>query len=134
MNTKVLLAVLSALFLLIGGVAFMSSTASAAGWLSFMGDDSNYTAQWVKDIERELNKKEYQAIFLNDPRTPQATVLTLMTRAARAHEANNPALAESLVREAIEVLEQGVHKGYYGREDVLPIINFIKEHVPVKTA
>lgn len=124
-----LIAVLCTLSLLIGGVAWMPSPAGAAEWIS--GGDS-YAAAWVKDIEQELNKKEYRPVFLNDPRTPQASVLRLLNRAAMALEAKNEALARDLVQEAIGVLEEGVRKHYMTRSDIEPIISYIRQHAPVK--
>jgi predicted GNAT family N-acyltransferase len=118
-----------ALSLLLGGVALGPASAGAAEWIP--GADS-YASAWVKDIEMELNKKEYRTVFLNDPRTPQASVLRLLNRAAIAHKARNEALAQQLVREALEVIENGVRKRYYAQEDVQPITSFIKQHVPVK--
>jgi hypothetical protein len=117
------------LSLLLGGVALGPASAGAAEWIS--GADS-YASAWVKDIEMELNKKEYRTVFLNDPRTPQASVLRLLNRAAITHKARNEALAQQLVREALEVIENGVRKSYYTQEDVQPITSFIKQHVPVK--
>ncbi len=124
-----LFAVVCALSLLLGGVALGPTPAGAADWIS--GADS-YASAWVKDIEMELNKKEYRTVFLNDPRTPQASVLRLLNRAAIAHEARNEALAQQLVREALEVIENGVRKSYYTQDDIQPITSFIKQHVPVK--
>ena len=44
-------AVLTALSLLTGGVAWMPSSTDAANWISVTG---SYMASWVKDIEQEL--------------------------------------------------------------------------------
>ena len=66
-------------------------------WIS--ASDS-YGATWVTDIEKELLKKEYWMIYANDPRTPQKEVLRLLNRAAKAHAANDVALAQQLAREA----------------------------------
>ncbi|HXF93424.1 MAG TPA: hypothetical protein VNK46_11760 [Nitrospiraceae bacterium] len=118
-----------ALSLLIGGVALVSSAANAAPWISAA---DSYSASWVNEIEKELYKKEYQTVFMNDPRTPQASVLRLLNRAAAAYEAKNAQLAEQFIREAISVLEQGVAKNYYVQSDIEPIVNFIKQHAPVK--
>ncbi len=127
MKKKVVAAV-CVLSLLIGGVALMSSTVNAAPWIS---TTDSYSAAWLKDIEQELYNQEYRSVFMNDPRTPQASVLTLLNRAAAAYEAKNTQLAEQFVREAIGVLEQGVAKKYYAQSDIEPIVNFIKQHVPV---
>lgn len=129
MMKKKLVAAACVLSLLIGGVALMSSTVNAAPWISAA---DSYSTSWVKEIEQELYKKEYRSVFLNDPRTPQASVLKLLNRAAAAYEAKNTQLAEQFIREAIGVLEQGVQKNYFTRADIEPIVNFIKQHVPVK--
>lgn len=118
------------LSLLIGGAALaMAKPAEAAGWLSA---SESYAAPWVKEIEDELLKKDYRYVFVNDPRTPQASVLRLLNQAARALEAKDSALAEKLAREAIGVLEEGVRKHYFSESDIEPITKFIREHTPVK--
>lgn len=115
-----------ALSLLLGGMAHLSPGAQAAPWIS--GADST----WVKDIEKELNKKDYRPLFLNDPRTPQASVLSLLGRAATAAEAGNDALAQDLVHRAIDVLEDGVRRHYYEQSDIDPLLSYIKQHAPIK--
>jgi len=124
-------ALLCALSLLIGGVALMPTSIHAAPWIS--GAES-YAASWVKDIEQELLKKDYRYVYASDPRTPQAVVLRLLNQAAQAHEAKNDRLAQELVRDALGVFEDGVRKHYYSASDVEPIMNFIRQHVPIKTS
>jgi hypothetical protein len=124
-----LTAVLCMLSLLIGGAAFMSTSVEAAGWIS--GSES-YAAPWVKDIEQELLKKDYRYVFGNDPRTPQASVLRLLNRAALAYEANDTAQAEQLVRDALNVFDEGIRRHYFSRSDIEPIVEFIRRHTPVK--
>ncbi len=121
-------ALVGALSLLIGGVALTPSVSDAAGWIS----PDNLTASWVQDIEREINKKEYRYVFANDPRSPQASVVKLLNRAAQVLEADNPALAKDLVDEALRVLEEGVRRQYFSQNDVAPILSFIREHVPME--
>jgi hypothetical protein len=58
---------------------------------------SDTTAGWLKDIEQKLNSDEYRPVFMNDPRTPQASVMQFLNSAARAYEAEDPAMAESLM-------------------------------------
>lgn len=118
-----------ALSLLLGGVALSPAPVGAADWIS---NADSYASAWVKEIESELNKKEHRAVFLNDPRAPQASVLRLLDRAAMAYNAKNEALARQLVNEALEVIASGVRKNYYTLEEVQPIISFIKQHAPVK--
>jgi hypothetical protein len=128
------IAVWCALSLLLAAPSSISSSAWAADWIGWVAGDDSYQAQWVKQIEQELNKKEYRAVFLNDPRTPQASVLRLLDRAAKAYNDKNEALASELVREAIEVLEVGVRKNCSSRDDINPIVAFIKNAAPVKPA
>ena len=120
-----------ALSLLIGGVALSSSPVQAAGWIS--GTDS-YAAPWVRDVEQELLKKDYRYVLGNDPRTPQASVLRLLNRAAVAYDAKNIVHARQLIDEALDVLNDGVRRQYYSQADIAPIMNFIREHSPVKTS
>lgn len=117
-----------ALSLLIGGVALIANVAESAPWIS--GAES-YGAPWMKDVENELLKKEYWMIYANDPRTPQNEVLHLLNRAAKAQGANDPVLARELVREAFDVLEEGVRRHYYTQTDIEPIISFLRHHVPI---
>lgn len=121
--------VVCALSLLLAGVALEPAPVGAAGWISTA---NSHASAWVTEIEKELYKKDYRWVFLNDPRTPQASVVRLLNRAAAALEAKNDELAKELVGEAIEVIEEGIRKNYYSREDVRPIMSFIKQHVPVK--
>jgi hypothetical protein len=117
-----------ALSLLIGGVALIPNVSESAPWIS--GAES-YGAPWMKDVEKELLKKEYWMIYANDPRTPQNEVLHLLNRAARAQEANDPVLARELVREAFDVLEEGVRRHYYTQSDIEPIVSYLRHHVPI---
>lgn len=123
--------VLCALSLLASGAVLTSSPAGAAPWIS--GADS-YAAPWVHEIEQELLKKDYRYVLGNDPRTPQASVLKLLNRAAIAYQADDTRQAQALVNEAIDVLEEGVRKHYYSQSDVEPILNSIRQHAPVETS
>lgn len=120
-------AVLTALSLLIGGVALMPSSTEAANWISVTGSS---TASWVKDIEQVLLNRNYRDIFANDPRTPQMTALRLLNQAAAAQEAKESVLAQQLIRDALGVFEEGVRKHYYSSSEIEPIITFIRQHVP----
>lgn len=119
---------LAALPLLLGGVTSAPSITQAAPWIP--GDDT-YAAGWVKEIEQELSKAEYQAVFLNDPRTPQASVLRLLNRAAIAQQAEQENLARELAQQAIDVLEEGVQKHYYEQADVKPLIDSLTQRIPM---
>jgi hypothetical protein len=127
--TRRILAVVCGFYLLVGGVLLAPVTVGAAAWLA-MGE--NYGADWVKDVERELNKAEYVPVFVNDPRTPFPTVLRYLNNAAFAMKANQEAVAKDEVRRALEIFEDGVRKGYYSSADIQPIVNYVKTHVPIK--
>ena len=118
-----------ALSLLIGGVALSPSVVRGAPWIS---SADSYAAPWVTEIETELLKKEYAMIYANDPRTPQKEVLRLLNRAARAHGANDSALAQQLAQEALGVFEEGVRRHYYTQSEIEPITSYIRQHVPIK--
>lgn len=122
-------AVVCALSLLIGGVALIPDAVESAPWIS--GADS-YAAPWMKDIEKEVLKKDYAMIYANDPRSPQREVLRLLNRAAKAQQANDPALARELVGQALNVFEEGVRRHYYTASDIAPITDYIRQHVPIK--
>jgi hypothetical protein len=123
-----LMVVLAALSLLVAGiVVLMPSPAASAPWIS--GTES-YAAAWVNAVEQDLLKPEYRAVFLNDPRAPQAPVLHMLNRAAVAYDAHDITLAQDMVQRAIQVLEEGVRKQYYSKADIAPIISSIQKHVP----
>ena len=122
-------AVVCALSLLIGGVALIPSSAQSAPWISAA---DSFGATWVTDIEKELLKKEYWMIYANDPRTPQKEVLRLLNGAAKAHAANDAALAQQLAREALDVFEEGVRRHYYTEAEIKPLTTYIREHIPIK--
>ena len=121
-------AVVCALSLLIGGVALIPNVAKSAPWIS--GAES-YAAPWVKDVEKELLKKEYWMIYANDPRTPQNEVLHILNRAAKAQEAGDTALAQGLVQDALNVFAEGVRRHYYTQSDIDPIMSYLRQHVPI---
>jgi hypothetical protein len=122
-------AVLCALSLLISGVELLPTSVQGAPWIS---GAENYAAPWVKDMEQELFKKEYWLVYANDPRTPQMVALRLLNQAAKAQEANDRALAQQLVQEALDVFKEGVQRHYYSSSEIEPIMSYICEHVPIK--
>lgn len=124
-------AVLFALSLLIGGVTQTPTPAQAAGWIS---GAETYAAPWVKDVEQELLKKDYRYVYASDPRAPQVVALRLLNQAAKAQEAKDSTLAQQLVRDALDVFEEGVRKHYYTASDIEPITTFIRQRVPIKTS
>jgi len=122
-------ALLCALSLLIGGVVLLPNSVQGAPWIS---GAETYAAPWVKDMEQELLKKEYWMVYANDPRSPQHVALRLLNNAAKAQEADDPVLAQELAREALDVFEEGVRRGYYSQSDIEPITTYIRDHLPLK--
>jgi hypothetical protein len=117
----------SALSMLTTGILFLTSPAGAAEWIPGYSES---TTLWLKGIEQELNSDEYRTLFTNDPRTPQVSIMGFLNTAARAYEAKNPAMADSLIERAVEVLETGVTKHYYSKADIAPIVSYIEKTVP----
>ena len=116
----------SALSMLTTGILLLASPGGAVDWISAYSDS---TAIWLKGIEQELNSDEYRTLFTNDPRTPQVSIMQFLNTAAHAYEAKNPAMAESLIERAAEVLETGVTKHYYSKADIAPILSYIEKAV-----
>ena len=116
-----------AVSMLATAILFLAGPVGAAEWISRYGDSPT---KWLTDIEQRLNSNESRPIFMNDPRAPQESVMRFLSRAARAYEAKNPAMAESLIERAVEVLEAGVTKHYYSKADIAPIVSYIEEAIP----
>ena len=51
---------------------------------------------------------------------------------SRPQQANDPGLARELVRQALNVFEEGVRRHYYLPSDIEPITSYIRQHVPIK--
>lgn len=122
-----------ALSLLIGGGAVAPASVQGAEWIGWNSSES-FVSPWVKDIAQEMEKKEYRAVFLNDPRAPQMDVIRLLNRAAVAFDANNPTLGQDFLRQAMEVLNSGIRKHYYSEQDIQPLLQYIQQHAPAKAA
>jgi hypothetical protein len=117
----------SALSMLTTGILFLTSPAGAAEWIPGYSESPTI---WLKGIEQELNSDEYRTLFTNDPRTPQVSIMGFLNTAARAYETKNPAMADSLIERAVEVLKTGVTKHYYSKADIEPIVSYIEKTVP----
>ena len=100
-------------------------------WITIAAADT-YHAPWVNDIEKELMKEQFRMLWLNDPRSPQVAVMYLLDDAAKAQIDHSKAMAKDFVRRALNVLEEGIEKGYYSQSDINPIVSYIKAHVPVR--
>jgi hypothetical protein len=114
------------LSLLIGGTVLSPMATDAAPWIS--GSES-YAAPWLRDVERELQKKEYAALYANDPRVPQQEALRLLNQAARAQQENDPALAQQLAHEAMDLFEEGVRRHYYSATEIESLLNAIRKTI-----
>ena len=114
------------LAMLAAWMLFLSS-AGAAEWISGLSDG---TTGWLKEVALKLNSDEYRAMFVNDPRTPQESVMRFLKRAARAYDAKNPAMVGSFIDKAVGVLKTGVSKHYYSEADIAQIVSFIEEAAP----
>jgi hypothetical protein len=104
---------------------------SPKSWITIAAADT-YIAPWVKDIEKELMQEQFRMLWSNDPRSPQAAVMYLLNDAAKALAVRNDVLAKDFVSRALNVLEEGIAKGYYSQSDIDPIVNYIKAHTPVR--
>src|SRR5712692_2408191 len=96
------------------------ATQVSLSWIT-VAPANTYVATWVHDIERELMKKQYRSLWSNDPRSPQAAMMYLLNDAAKALTGHNEAMAKDLVRRALNVLEEGIARGYYSQSDIDPI-------------
>jgi hypothetical protein len=108
-----------------------TTIAAADRWLPGAPADKPI-AGWVVQIEKALANPEFRGVFLNDPRSPVAPIMHLMNRAAKAQEDQNLEVARDLVRQALEVLDRGVQRGFYSRADIEPVKRSISMHVPTE--
>lgn len=129
MNRASVRAVIMSLSLLLAGTAVTQDLGHATPWISGM---ESFASDWVAKVEQELSKKEYRYLFSNDPRTPQASILRLLNRAAQAQADHKDVMARDLAKEAIGVLREGVRRHYYSEQDVEPLIRQIEEQIPIK--
>jgi hypothetical protein len=93
---------------------------------------TTYVAPWVKDIEKKLMQKQYRMLWSNDPRSPQVSMMYMLNNAAKALGEHNEVLAKDFVRRALNVLGEGIARGYYSQSDIDPIVTYIKTHAPVQ--
>lgn len=106
-------------------------TPAPLSWIT-VAPANTYVAPWVHNIERELMKKQYRSLWSNDPRSPQVSMMYLLNDAARVLAKHNEALAKDFVRRALNVLGEGIARGYYSQSDIDPIVTYIKTHAPVR--
>ncbi len=108
------------------GIATMPAPSTlAAEWLA-PAPQANITADWVKDVAKALKSNRFKNVFMNQPSgCDQCRILDYLDDAADALENGQPKLAESFVRRALNVLNDGVEDHWYSEEDVRPIKRLI---------
>lgn len=77
-----------------------------------------------------LAHERYRSLFVNDPRAPLTAILTHLNQAAQALKENRRTLGKEYIRQALEVLEKGVSRGYYTRGSIEPLKGEILVRVP----
>lgn len=118
---------LSALILAGAGVATTSSpsTAHAAQWLAPAAAEK-IKARWVKEVDYELRSDQFKNLFINAPGgAPHAAILRHLNNAAEALNQGNKDAARDFVDKALNVVDNGIQKGWYSRSDVAPLRNMI---------
>ena len=107
-------------------LAVLPPAATAAAWLAPAASDQ-LSADWVKDIESDLRSERFRQVFMNVPGgSPQSAMLHLFNAAAQALDKGQPAYAADLIAQALHVVDTGVRKGWYSREDIDPLITTIR--------
>jgi hypothetical protein len=103
--------------------------ALADGWI---GPAAEYAeaGSWVHRVQLALMTPQNRLVFRRDPRPVFPTVLRLLNRAEAALHERNGALARDCVREAVQLIDRGVARGYYSRPDAEPIKGSILGYVP----
>ncbi|HJT21798.1 MAG TPA: hypothetical protein VJ746_15080 [Nitrospira sp.] len=100
-------------------------SAQAAQWLAPAAEE-RITADWVREVATALKKPRYKNVFMNQPfGCDQCRVIEFLNRAADALDDENPKLAKSFVRRALNVFENGLEQGWYDEEDIQPIRRLI---------
>lgn len=109
----------------LGMMSITAAPASAAEWLA-PAPQAQLTADWVKDVAKALRSNRYKNVFMNQPfGCDQCRILEYLDNAAEALEGDEPKLAESFVRRALNVLDEGVEDRWYDEADIRPIKRLI---------
>lgn len=108
-----------------GALTLSAPHALAAEWLA-PAPQAVITADWVKDVAKAFRSNRFKNVFMNQPfGCDQCRILEYLDNAAEALENDEPKLAESFVRRALNVLNDGVEDHWYGEADVRPIKRLI---------
>ena len=102
-----------------------STDALAAQWLAPAAAD-RITADWVQQIEADLTGDRFKDVFMGmSANTPIPAVLHMLNNAAKALADGKKEYAQSFIDRAVEILDSGVSKGWYGRGDIEPVKGMI---------
>lgn len=97
----------------------------AAEWLAPAADE-RITAEWVRDVARQLRKDRFKNVFMNQPfGCDQCRIIHYLNNAAGALDSDQPKLAKSFVKRALHVLKDGKEEGWYTSADIRPIKRLI---------
>ncbi len=100
-------------------------SAQAAQWLAPAAEE-RITADWVREVATAFKKPRYKNVFMNQPfGCDLCRVIEYLNHAAEALDDENPKLAKSFVRRALNVFENGLQQGWYDEEDIRPIRRLI---------
>lgn len=101
--------------------------AVAAQWLAPAAAD-HITADWVKQIEADLDRKPFKDVFMGTPGDPPIpALLHLLNNAARALADNKKDYAKLFINDAFRILDNGVNKGWYSATDIQPVKAMIRK-------
>lgn len=108
-----------------GSYAVLPASSQAAEWLAPAADE-RITADWVRDVARQLRKNRFKNVFMNQPfGCDQCRILHYLNNAADALDNDQPKLAKSFVKRALHVLKDGKEEGWYTSADIRPIKRLI---------
>jgi hypothetical protein len=102
-----------------------AAPSQAAEWLAPAADE-RITAEWVRDVARQLRKDRFKNVFMNQPfGCDQCRIIHYLNNAAGALDSDQPKLAKSFVKRALHVLKDGKEEGWYTSADIRPIKRLI---------
>jgi hypothetical protein len=119
-GSTILSVVLTGLFL-----AWSPGPVLSSPWLA-PSPQEEIRSDWVQDVARAFEKSRFRNVFMNQPfGCDQCAIIRYLNHAAEAMEHDQPKLAKSFIRRALDVLEEGREEGYYTEWDVRPIKRLI---------
>lgn len=118
-------ATFGALAVLSAAPALAPATADAAQWLAPAAAEK-IEARWVKEVDYQLRSNEFKNLFINAPGgAPQGAILRYLNHAADALGTGDKEAAKDFIAQALDVVDNGVRRGWYSRSDVEPLRNMI---------